>query len=138
MLDSPDQTLFNSRLAKGAGAPVGEARWRVEKGGDIKKGKTFAAEFHVDSVMRTQNWGAQGGGSGYTQMDTRVIEVYWEIDKEVEFVAEMSRQPVFEHHLELMMGVQALKVLTPESGKEHVIPIECGRVSNVMVDVYYS
>lgn len=142
MLDSPDQSLFNCRLAKGAGAPVGEARWRVEKGGAVQKGRTFAAEFHVTSNMRTPNSGALGG---HCQMDTRVIEVYWEIDKEIEFVAEMSRQPVFENHLELMFGVQALKVLSAESGSvtstsgtAHLIPVECGRISNVMVDVYYS
>jgi len=136
MLDSPDQSLFNCRLAKGAGAPVGEARWRVEKNGEIRKGRSFAAEFHVSGNMRTRDWGAPGG---YTQMDTRVVEVYWEIDKKIEFVAEMSRQPVFEHHLELMFGVQGLGVYTgADYGKDCAKPVDGGCVSNVMVDVYYA
>jgi len=138
ILNSPDQSLFSSRLAKGAGAPVGKARWRVEKGSSSQKeGRTFNAEFHVTSNMRTPNWGAPGG---HVQMDTRVVEVFFAVDQEVEFKDSSSIEPVFEPHLELMFGVKAMQVSVGKvvDGKHVDIgPVEAGMVSDVMVDIYY-
>lgn len=138
MLHSNDQSLFNARLAKGAGAPVGKVQWRLEKHGRVEKGQTFGAEFHIASNMRTPDWGKPGG---YVQMDTRTVEVYFAIDKVVEFQRAESNIPVFDPHLELMFGVRAMQLSVPKSldGKSIDLgAVEAGSVSNVMVDLGFS
>ncbi len=135
MLDSPDQSLFNCRLSKGPGAPVGKVRWRASKGEKILSGQTFSQEFHVTSGMRTQDWGGPGG---YTQMDSRCIEAYWSLGREVEFADALDGRTVFDPHLELMFGIRVPGALGPGAGKQYTAPVEAGIVTNVMVDVYYN
>jgi hypothetical protein len=137
-LDSNDQTLFTARLAKGAGAPLGKVRWRTEKNGPTKEGTTFHDEFHVNGIMRTLNWGAPGG---HVQMDTRNVEVYFLVGKELEFSDSVSGIPVFEPHLELMFGVRAMQVnsmKTHDGQRADIGALEAGTVSDLRVDVYYS
>lgn len=137
-LDSNDQTLFTARLAKGAGAPLGKVRWRTEKNGPVREGKTFHEEFHVNGIMRTMNWGQPGG---HVQMDTRNVEVYFSVEKELEFVDAVSGVPVFEPHLELMFGVRAMQVnsmKTHDGQRADIGALEAGTVSDLRVDVYYS
>lgn len=129
ILDSPDQSLYNCRLAKGDGGPVGKAHWRVEKGGQHRTGRSFYAEFNVTSLMRTNNWGAEGG---HVQYDTRSVEAYFEIEREMEFVHKESGMPVFKDPLELIFEVKAMKTLAKE-----ISPVPCGHVSGILVDIYY-
>jgi hypothetical protein len=141
MLDSPDQSLFTSRLTKGAGAPVGTARWKSEKDGKEKKAKTFREEFHVASLMRTPDTGKLGG---YVQTDARIVEVFFDVNQEVEFVDGASTKPVFEPQIELMFGVKPITTVTLGRGSvgidavKEFAPLEGGDVSGVMTAIYYS
>jgi hypothetical protein len=134
ILDSPDQSLFNCRLAKGPGAPIGDARWQQEKGGKVQKGHTFSQDFHVSSAMRSADWVKNGE---YSQMDSQCLEVNWKLNRDVESVNALGDATVFDPHLELMFGLRVRDVLGPESSVDFASPLEAGRVTNVMVDVYY-
>ncbi|KAF1808045.1 hypothetical protein P152DRAFT_453174 [Eremomyces bilateralis CBS 781.70] len=137
MFDSTDHSLFNCRLADGPGQPVGEARWKVGEDEKRKSGRTFAQEYHVSGIMRTQNWAPNTPG-GYVQYDTRDIQVYWALDKKMEFATSEGNLPVFEPNLELMFGVRALGAILPKDGNRGMGPLEYGWLSNLMLDVYYS
>jgi hypothetical protein len=120
--DSPDRSLFGCRLTSGPAAPVGEARWKKDIGSkDVSKGRTYYEQFRPTSV---------------SDRESKAIEIYWSVNKEMEFVSAGSGELVFSPHLEILCGVRGTNtsfLFGPESAKDTV----AGVVKNLIVDVYY-
>jgi hypothetical protein len=126
-VDSADRSLFECRLSTGPSAPVGEARWKKSMDSkEVTKGRTYYQQFSLSS--------------GMAQRDSRSIQVYWDINKEVEFVSSGSDSLIMDPHLELLVGVRGVKTSSLLRSKGELDDLQRlgGVLRNVVVDVYYS
>jgi hypothetical protein len=128
-MDSPDRSLFNCRLSSGPGAPIGAVRWKKDADLDSKDyvtGQTYHQEFRPTISCI----------SG--QRDSRAVQIYFEVNKEVEFLSAGSSSLVFSPHYEIMLGVRGMECGMLRDDGLDLRKANVGVLSNLMVDVYYS
>jgi len=103
VLDAIDDTLFTCQLARHEGRPIGKVSWKNGIGKEeVKKGMIYK-----DTYLRTQNWNDNPNAArGYVQSDSVVVQVYFDLGKDLKFVTEVGSEPVFEHPLEILFGVR--------------------------------
>jgi hypothetical protein len=89
----------------------------------------FKREHNVTSNMRTSDWTST---TGYTQFDSKTVEVYFEIGLYYEYRHESGREVVWDKPLELFFGVKAKTRYSNFSTS-----LECGNVNGFICDIYY-
>jgi hypothetical protein len=130
LLDSSDASLHRARTNRDERKQIGVAEWRDAEG-EARKRPVFR-----------QNYTIEGGGTrvGTGPYERKSVRVYFAVGKKMECAVNAEGQMKFERPLEIVMGVQSH---TQIEGFEHAndgsIPVEVigGKVSGVMVDVYY-
>jgi hypothetical protein len=129
VLDSTDQTPFNCRIADGRGAPIGMASWRngIDPKSAVSTARTYSQQFH--STSDSDTW------------DTRNIQVYFTLKREVEFLSSSTADAlVLEPHIELLFGVRSMNMISHQNGGKPVkdeMGLGCAVLRNALVDVYY-
>jgi hypothetical protein len=122
-LDSVDGSVFESRVAKHAGRPIGAV---------------FRKKFGGGGLRRTLNWNqsaADGVGLGYTAWTTHMVNEFFEVNKTYSYMYEVSNDQQFERDAEMLMYVDcpSLEGITlPDT-----VPVAGAKFRNVIIDVYY-
>ncbi|KAI1522577.1 hypothetical protein PtrSN002B_012173 [Pyrenophora tritici-repentis] len=129
-LASPDGTVYECPLSKGAGAPLGKVDFSFgSRGTDgYQKFKDCRTVNHTVPV-RSSN-----GGSDAVALRTP-LKMHWKIERRIEFLLEDSNM-VVQQHLQVMIMVRSLGVVTGGDGKGPVLR-ECGQVENAMATVFF-
>jgi hypothetical protein len=131
-LDSPDKSPFNCRMSGHDGGPISKVSWKEVKDGlttKVEKQKMFKREYNVTSNMSTVDWAS---AKGYTQFDSKTVDVYFEIGQYYEYRHELGRDVVWDKPLELLFGVKAKTRFS-----NFQTPLECGNVNGFVCDIYY-
>lgn len=124
VLDSVDGSIFESRVAKHAGRPIGAVVRKKFGGGGLR---------------RTLNWNqsaAEGVGLGYTAWSTHMVNEYFELNKTYSYMYECVNDQQFERNVEMLLYVdcpseEGLKMASKAQ------ELMGARIRNVIVDIYY-
>jgi hypothetical protein len=128
VLDSTDQSAFSCRIADGKGAPIGTASWKKDvESKVVSTARTYSQQFHV--------------ASGSDTWDTRNIQVYFQLNREVEYLSSSTADAlVLEPHIELLVGVRSMNLTSHQNGGAPVkdeMGLGCAVLRNPVVDIYY-
>jgi hypothetical protein len=142
-LKSSDGSIFGCALSRKGATPFGSPKWTIGGSKTEYRGQKLAKhEFHVSSGMR-----AITDGVSHAQFDTREVNIYWDIQKDFEFVSPFENTLVDGCPLEILFAVRAMDTSGVVTGEgrtkleefgDKCVPNFCGKVHGVTAMIYYS
>lgn len=128
-LEGGTDSLFDATLSKGGGAPIGMCSWKLGENGAIKTGRTYSQDFA----------GPEPNGTGPPRLLESKAEMFFKMNKKVEFADVYDNATVFDPDMELLFGIES-KVYSPVApvlAKGQLHPFPSGLLRKLRVKVYY-
>jgi hypothetical protein len=109
------------------GRARGKCEWVDHETNTAKSSAVYREQFHLRSVMRT--------GPDDVQYDGADIRLFWKVDADFKFKEETSSDFVFEHPIEVIMGVKAMTNFPEGPG---VASRLAGWIQGNMIEISYN